>query len=203
RINREATSPVQNTNGSFTYSTLTPCIPTAGAPCTGFDNSYQSDLPSQFSLTVVNVPSLKYTLADVGLYAESDWKPFQNFTLRYGLRYEAQKPLKHHHDVAPRLSVAYGLGSGKGSPKTVLRGGFGLFYDRFTGNYVLNLERFNGVSTTAYTFSDVPAGASPNDPDFKADCIAGTTSQSQMTYEAAPNLRTAYITQFAGGFDQQ
>ncbi len=203
RINREATSTVQNTNGSFTYGTLTPCVPTSSTSCNGLDNSYQSDLPSQFSLTVANVPSLKYTLTDVGLYAESDWKPFQNFTLSYGLRYETQNHLKDHHDFAPRLSFAYGLGSGKGSPKTVLRGGFGLFYDRFTGNYVLNLLRFNGVNQTAYTLSQVPAGCSPNDPDFKTDCIANATDDAQMTYQTAPNLRTAYITQFAGGFDQQ
>ncbi len=203
RANSEAMSQVQNTNASFTYPTLTPCVPTSGSSCNGLDNSYQSNLPSQFSLSVANVPSLKYTLADVGLYAESDWKPFQNFTLSYGLRYEAQNHLEDHHDFAPRLSFAYGLGNGKGSPKTVLRGGFGLFYDRFGGNYVLNLQRFNGVSTTAYTLSDVPTGCSPNDPNFKTPCIPGATSNSQMTYATAPNLRTAYITQFAGGFDQQ
>ena len=204
RINREATSPVQNTNGSFTYSTLTPCVPTANNPCTVRDNSYQSNLPSQFSLTVANVPSLKYTLADVGLYAETDWKPLQNFTLSYGLRYETQNHLKGDNDFAPRLSFAYGLGSGKGSPKTVLRGGFGLFYDRFSGNYVLNLERFNGISTTAYTLSsDIPTLCSPNNTNFKTACIANAAADSQMTYQNAPNLRTAYITQFAGGFDQQ
>ena len=57
--------------------------------------------------------------------------------------------------------------------------------------------------TTAYTLSDVPVDCSPNDPNFKFDCVAGSTANSQMTYETAPNLRTAYITQFAGGFDQQ
>jgi hypothetical protein len=202
RSTREATSPVQNTNGSFTYSSLLPCVPAPDAPCNGLDNSYQSNQPSQFSLVVANQPSLKYTFTDVGLYAETDWKPFNNFTLSYGLRYETQNHLKDRRDFAPRLSFAYGLGSGKGSPKTVLRGGFGLFYDRFSGPYILNLERFNGVSTTAYTLSSVPAGCSPNDPDFKVDCVAGEAAQ-QMTYEAAPNLRTAYITQFAGGFDQQ
>jgi hypothetical protein len=35
------------------------------------------------------------------------------------------------------------------------------------------------------------------------DCLKNVTSQSQQTYEEAPNLRTAYLTQFAGGFDQQ
>ena len=191
RTNREAQSPEQNTNGSFMYDGL---------------NGYQADTPSQFSLIVINEPSLKYEVTDVGLYAETDWKPFQNFTLSYGLRYEAQNHIKDHHDFAPRVSLAYGLFGGKSAPKTVVRAGFGMFYDRFTGNYVLNLLRYNGTSEYAYTLSGaaIPTtGCSPNEPDFKTACLAGATTESQETYQTAPNLRTAYITQFAGGFDQQ
>jgi len=114
-----------------------------------------------------------------------------------------QNHLKDHHDFAPRVSFAYGLGSGKGSPKTVLRGGFGLFYDRFSGGYISNLQRYNGVSTTAYTLSAVPKGCSPNNPNFKTACVANATDDAQMTYQTASTLRTPYITQFAGGFDQQ
>lgn len=189
RTNREATSPAQNTNGSFLYDSV---------------SAYQNNTPRQFSLTVINQPSLRYTVSDVGLYAESDWKPVQNFTLSYGLRYETQNHIRDHHDFAPRVSFAYGLGRGKGSPKTVLRGGFGMFYDRFTGTYILNLLRFNGTSEKAYILTNPdPATCSPNDSDFKARCIAGQTASAQETYETAPNLRTPITTQFAVGFDQQ
>ncbi len=205
RSTRNASSLVQGTNGSFTYAYLTPCVAAAGNSCPANDNSYQTGTPSQFSLVIANQPSLKYTFTDVGLYAESDWKPLPNFTLSYGLRYETQNHLKDHHDFAPRISVAYGLGSGKGAPKTVLRGGFGLFYDRFGGSYISNLQRYNGVTTTAYTISSILPGTdcSPDKADFKAACIAGATAESQQTYQSASNLRTPYITQFAGGFDQQ
>ena len=195
RANREAVSPVQNTNGSFTYPTLQ----FATLP----DNSYQTGTPSQFSLVVINEPSLKYTVTDVGLYAESDWKALQNLTVSYGLRYETQNHLKDRRDFAPRVSVAYGLSRGKTPPKTVLRAGFGLFYDRFGGSYILNLERYNGTSEQAYTLSKVPVKCTPTNPNYKVDCLAGATASSQQTYETAPNLRTPYITQFAGGFDQQ
>ena len=187
RINREAQSPLQNTNGSFTYASSA---------------DYQADTPSQFSLIVINQPSLKYTLADLGLYAESDWKPIQNFTLSYGGRYETQNHLKDHRDFAPRVSFAYGLFGGKSAPKTVLRGGFGMFYDRFSGGYVLNLERYNGTSTAAYNISQ-PTQCSPNDLNFKTDCILGQTPATQQLYETAPNLRTAETYQEAVGFDQQ
>ena len=199
RTNREATSPEQNTNGSFTYDGLQ-------YSGTGVDNSYQTGTPSQFSLIVINQPSLSYEVTDVGLYAETDWKPFQNFTLSYGVRYEAQNHIKDHHDFAPRVSLAYGLFGGKSAPKTVVRAGFGMFYDRFTGTYILNLLRFNGTDESAYTLTggQVPkTGCAPNNPDFKVNCLVGATTESLQTYETAPNLRTPYITQFAGGFDQQ
>ncbi len=206
RVNREASSPVQNTNGSFTYACLTysDCTAKQGTSTVN-DNSYQTGTPSQFSLIVVNQPSLRYTVADLGLYAETDWKPVQNFTLSYGLRYETQNHLRDHHDFAPRVSLAWGLGHGKAAPKTVVRAGFGLFYDRFSGNYILNLERLNGTTEQAYTLTgnDIPAICSPTDPNYKTDCIAGAAASAQETYQAAPNLRTPYITQFAGGFDQQ
>jgi hypothetical protein len=202
RATREATSPVSNTNGSFIYACLTAvdCETNGVSPAT--DNSYQTGIPRQFSLTVINEPSLRYTFTDLGLYAETDWKPVQNFTLSYGLRYETQNHLRDHHDFAPRVSLAYGLGSGKGSPKTVIRAGFGLFYDRFGGNYILNLLRFNGTSEQEYTVSN-PQNCSPTDPDYQTNCIKGVTAAALNTYETAPNLRTPYITQFAGGFDQQ
>jgi hypothetical protein len=204
RVNREAMSPVQNTNGTFTYGCLTfaDCTPAQGSS-TALDNSYETGTPSQFTLAIINQPSLKYTVADLGLYAETDWKPIQNFTLSYGLRYETQNWIKDHHDVAPRVSFAYGLGRHKGTPKTVIRGGFGLFYDRFTGTYILNLLRFNGTDEQEYTITQVPADCTPAKANYKQTCLAGASAESQTTYEQAPNLRTPYITQFAGGFDQQ
>ena len=202
RATREATSPVQNTNGSFTYACLRYTDCATGQTGTVVDNSYQTGTPSQFTLTVVNKPSLEYTFADLGLYAETDWKPLNNFTLSYGFRYETQNHLRDHHDFAPRVSFAYGLGSGKGSPKTVIRGGFGMFYDRFSGGYILNLLRYNGTNEQEYTVSQ-PTNCSPTDPNYKQDCIAGVTAQAQTTYATTSNLRTPYTTQFAVGFDQQ
>jgi Carboxypeptidase regulatory-like domain len=188
RTNREAQSPLQNTNGSFTYAS---------------QSDYVADTPSQFSLIVVNQPSLEYEVSDLGLYAETDWKPVQNFTLSYGVRYETQNHIRDHHDFAPRVSFAYGLFGKKSAPKTVVRGGFGMFYDRFTGTYILNLLRYNGTSTFAYTLSQVPNDCSPIEANFKQTCIAGQTTETQETWVTAPNLRTAETYQEAFGFDQQ
>ena len=73
--------------------------------------------------------------------------------LSLGLRYEAQTNIHDKGDFAPRIGVAWGLGGNQGrlrQPKTVIRAGFGLFYDRFALAQVLNAERFNGMVQQRY-----------------------------------------------------
>ncbi len=190
RATREAEDTTAGTNGSFTYATTA---------------DYLAGTPQQFSLTVVNNHKIGDTLADLGMYAEDDWKVRPNFTLSYGVRYETQNHLGDHHDIAPRIAFNYGLFSGKGSPKTVLRGGFGIFYTRFGQGNVLTLEQENGVNTTQYTVErplESPVETcTPSSTDFISDC--GATAAAQTTYTAAGNLRTPYVVEFAGGADQQ
>jgi hypothetical protein len=186
RATREAENTGSNTNGSFTYAT---------------EGDYLAGTPSQFMFTTVNNHKIGDTLADLGMYAETDWKARQNLTISYGFRYETQNHLSDHHDIAPRVAFSYGLFRGKGAPKTVLRGGFGMFYTRFAQTNVLTLEEENGVNTTKYTVENPSANCNPSSTDLITAC--GATSAAQTTYSAASNLRSPYITEFAIGADQQ
>jgi hypothetical protein len=188
RATREAENTESGTNGSFTYATTA---------------DYLAGTPSQFTYTIVNNHKIGDTDADLGMYAETDWKARQNLTISYGFRYETQNHLSDHHDIAPRVAFSYGLFSGKGAPKTVLRGGFGLFYTRFEQANVLILEQENGTNTTNYTVENPSASCNPSAPvaDFVTDC--GATAAAQTTYTAASNLRSPYVAEFAIGADQQ
>jgi hypothetical protein len=89
------------------------------------------------------IPSV-VTVVDAGLFVLDDWKVRQNVTVSYGLRFETQNQFSNKSDFAPRIGVAWGIGgSAKKPPKTVLRAGFGIFYDRFTYDLVETQQRYN------------------------------------------------------------
>lgn len=196
RSTRDAQTSTAGSNGEFIYS----CLLAADCATANDDPSYQSGHASQFKITDIIHPSVNATMVDLGVYAEDDWKPIQNLTFSYGIRYETQNRIGDHHDIAPRLSFAYGLGRGKSAPKTVLRGGFGIFYDRYQLDNILTTVQLNGTNQIQTTLAN-PARATCS-PTNLAGCTAGTPG-GQTTVAASPNLRTPYSMEFAIGADQQ
>jgi hypothetical protein len=96
-------------------------------------------------------PATTVNQFDIGLFANDDWRIRPNITLSYGFRYEAQTNIGDKGDISPRLALAWGIGGGANKQaKSVLRAGFGVFYDRVTDSYTLQEERFNGITQQSY-----------------------------------------------------
>jgi hypothetical protein len=162
---------------------------------------------SQYSITT-GTARAEVNYIDAGLYVQDDWRIRRNVTLSYGLRFETQDNIGDHADFAPRLGLAWGIGGGGkgGSPKTVLRAGYGIFYDRFTYDLVLQQERLNGTIQQQFTF------ANPNfflDKNGNAPPLSALLSSQQpaaiapTVYGPNPNLRTPYTMQAGLSLERQ
>ncbi len=183
-------------NGSFTFPDLL-TYQTAAKAVAGGATMVPGAIQFKLDATTSGaVPTVPVTVADAGLYIQDDWKVRPTFTLSGGLRFETQNAIHDHADWAPRLGFAWGIGGGgKSAPKTVLRGGFGLFYDRFSQDLVLNADRLNGVTQLQYT---VPSpDCFPNVPSCPL------TPQTQTTYQISSNLHAPYIMQSAFSLERQ
>lgn len=165
-----------NFNGTFTFPTLNAyqAAEQALQTCTG-EGGIDCEVggASQF-LIVTGRPLATVNLLDVGLFAQDDWQVHRNMTLSLGLRWETQDDIQDHSDFAPRVGFAWGFNRPqKGPATTVLRAGFGMFYDRFPYNLVLEAERLNGINQQQLIipaptfFPDIPSPsilASPPSP---------------------------------------
>ncbi len=153
---------------------------------------------SQFSLTS-GQPLASVNMVDAGLFAGDDWRIRPTMTFSYGLRFETQNHIYDHADVAPRVSFAWAIGGGgKKIPQLVLRAGFGIFYDRFGSDFVLQSERLNGIAQqqTIVQF-----------PDFYPDIPSpGSISGGQISptvYRIAAHLRAPQTIQTAISAERQ
>ena len=190
-----------NFNGQFTFASLNAYQITQVGLQQGLPPAQIRAMgggASQFSI-VTGAPLSDISMVDIGLYAEDEWRIRPNISLSYGLRYETQTGIPYQGDWAPRVSLAWGLGHSKGTPKTVLRGGYGIFYDRFSYNYLLQAERLNGITQQQYTV---------NQPDFyplipppsELNKLAKT---SPTIYQVSPNLLIPYTMEAAFSVERQ
>lgn len=174
RMQTDSNYSTAGMNGSFTFRSLT---------------TYLNNQPNQFTITTGS-PYANVEMTDIGLYVEDNWAARRNLNVSYGIRWESQNHIHDHDDWAPRVGISYGLGSGK-TPKTVLRAGFGIFYDRFTENLILQQERLNDVTQQEFVVTNptsYPSFPPLNFPTF---------------YQASPTLHAPFTTQLGFSVDRQ
>ncbi|MGB9179536.1 MAG: carboxypeptidase-like regulatory domain-containing protein, partial [Pyrinomonadaceae bacterium] len=165
---------------------------------------------TQFSINGGN-PQAAVTRWDFSPFIQDDWRYRPNLTFSLGLRYETQNNIHSRTDFAPRLAFAWapgagGSGAGARQQKTVIRGGVGLFYDRFSESLTLQTNRFNGTNQQQFIVTNATAGGTsildlfPNTPSIAT--LEGF-SIPQITRVVANDLRTPYTMQAAFSLERQ
>ncbi len=150
---------------------------------------------SQFSLSA-GTPTTPVNQFDAGIFLNDDWRARPNLTFSYGVRYETQNNIGDHKDISPRMSFAWGMDAkGAQAAKTVLRGGFGIFFDRISDNVTLNALRYDGVTQQSYflmapafypaipSLSSLAAGKQPQSLQYK-----DSTLQAPRNYQTSIGL---------------
>ena len=218
----------QNFNGAFTFSgalgpeldsSNQPVLAGSGQPVlvqiTGIEQYRRTvlfqrlgDTPSQIralgggaSLFTITggTPQTNANRFDIGTFAGDDWRLRPNLTLNLGIRIENQTNIHDHLDPAPRIGLAWAPGATPTRPgKIVLRGGFGIFYDRFKVENTVTGLRYNGIVQQQYVITN---------PDFYPNVPApgslGVSASRQSIQEVDSHLRSPYLMQSALTLERQ
>ena len=169
---------------------------------------------AQFSINTGD-PLATVSQFDIEPYVQDDWRYKPNLTFSFGLRYEIQNNASSKLDFAPRFAVAWSPGAASGTrpPKTVIRVGTGIFYNRFGEGNTLQVNR--SVGLRQFTFAESANPLVATDPATLAvlnsfrcadgsatpDCvtvvpsIAGASPVQQTIWRVAPTLQipTVYV----------
>lgn len=218
RTYSDKNTTTSGSNGSYSFPSLNSFYGCYSAKYTA--NAAPSTCkPQQYTYTKVNNPVAQATVADGALFYQDDWTVSPKLTFSYGLRWETQTLISDKSDFAPRLSIAWALNGGGKKHKrasTVLRAGYGWFYDRFTVPngfgasvpYVINTVHQNGKNLETYIES--PTANGPNIPFYQyvTQPISSSSGSAggfsaPTTYTIAPHMKAALDMEAAVGVDQQ
>ena len=171
------------------------------------------------SVSVNATAPIQARLYNYSLFAQDVWRATGKLTLTYGLRWEINTPLHsvtpgkplysingifnsepfglappstplwhtHFTDFAPRLGAAY-----QATPQTIVRGGFGLFYDTgFSGGIADTMVDY---PYDVFSFTNGPFPFDLSNPAFAPPPLPSSLQPTKGEFSAVdPNLRLPLI----------
>ncbi len=171
--------------------------------------------PSKYTVDAGN-PYIYLRQWDYGPFVQDDWRALPNLTLSFGLRWEDQTNIHDYTNFAPRFGFAWSPDSKKssGRAKTVIRGGWGIFYDRFAITNVETARRYEqGNVFQTYTLDNPFTVSGPTfNPSFSTQIplsyltaltTNGTSNSAAQIYQIDNNLKAPRVDQLAAGIERQ
>ncbi|SEF76083.1 Outer membrane receptor proteins, mostly Fe transport [Bryocella elongata] len=185
----------QTIRGSYAFSSLA---------------NFQAGKYSTFTQSFGNyvVPE---TNPNIGFYGQDEWQVSPKLTVNVGVRYDLQFLKSLYTDtnnISPRFGFAY---SPFARHTTVVRGSFGLFYDRIPLRALSNALESDGNTTALNSATFVnfsPSYGQPGapvfpaiDPNYTATSVPSNIRLNLSTMD--PHMKNAYSEQASVEVDQQ
>lgn len=160
--------------------------------------------------------AFEFTTWDYGFFFQDDWRIKPRLTLNLGLRWDYEKipgpqipnaalPAtsqfpRDKNNFGPRVGVAWDI---TGRSKSVLRGGYGIYYGRIINSTISNAITNTGVTTGQLQFQFVPTtAAAPLYPTIVATSPPPTVNAPDVVV-FAPDTQNPLIHEFDLVYEQQ
>jgi hypothetical protein len=196
-IDRRAYDDNTNALGSYTFG---PTLAADGVTVldTALQN-YAANLPSEFTQNTGDTHFI-YHQQEVGGFIQDQFKLTDRFSITPGLRYDWQNFLANRRlGFSPRVSFAWVLND---ESKTVVRGGGGIYYDRFGSGPLLDLTRYSTARRRALVLSLNPAQLPTSGCVPITNCFT-LSAQPPSLAELQPNAKLPYQIQYGVSIERQ
>ncbi|HLL73278.1 MAG TPA: TonB-dependent receptor [Pyrinomonadaceae bacterium] len=209
-------------SGQYTFAPIT----VGGVALNGyqaFERGIPSSFQQRFALPNTSGATSNPNSSDYAFFFQDDYRATPKLTLNLGVRYDYQRlaapPLRNPdadllaagldtsrqptdgNNFAPRLGFAYDV---RGDGKSVVRGGYGIFYSRTTAIMLGTAHTGNGIQTTGVNFASnaaiVAAGLTyPNVLTTPPTAASGTPD----IFLFAEDYAQPYVQQARLGFERE
>ncbi|HLH29850.1 MAG TPA: hypothetical protein VKY31_01520, partial [Terriglobia bacterium] len=164
--------------GTFTFSSL---------------QDYQNNNPFSFVQQAGQNKVIFWEKVIAGFFLD-DIRVRPNLTVSLAARYDWQNYFHDNNNISPRIAFAF---SPLNHPKTVFRGGAGIFYDRTGAQPIFDLLRYDGQRLRQYLLT-----TNVGYPNPWPNGVAGQAQPSTLV-QLSPTVRIPYLMQFGIGIERQ
>jgi hypothetical protein len=171
---RFANFDARNAAGTFTFGSL---------------ESFLAGRPNTFTQRIGQVDT-DFTQYQLGVYWQDDFRLNRSFSVSVGLRQEMQNHVTDQLNPMPRIGSTWNvLGS-----RTIVRGGYGVFYDWYDSNLYDQTLRVNGITQRDLLVLN------PGYPDPTGGVSSVVLPGGRV--QAAPGLKLPYVHQASIGIER-
>jgi len=196
-IDRRAYDDQTNELGTYTFG---PTLAADGVTVlqTAFQNQ-GNGLPSAFSQNSGDTHFI-YHQQEMGAFVQDQFKVNARFAITPGLRYDWQNFLPQRRlGFSPRVSFAWVLDP---ASKTILRGGGGVYYDRFGSGPLLDLARYQNARRRSVILSLNPASLPQTGCVPISDCVTLSAVPPNLA-ELEPDAKIPYQIHYGLSVERQ